>query len=117
MSEAASHFLLNQMPELYAGLTRAPVGFPVQYVGANVPQAWAAGSVFMTLRAILGLQPSGKEATLVVNPVLPKWLPDVTLLGLRVGTESFDIRFERTGEDTSFHVLRGNAVSVRRAAL
>ncbi len=48
LSEAASHFLLNQMPELYARLQRTPTGFPVQYVGANVPQAWAAGSVFMT---------------------------------------------------------------------
>ena len=30
-------------------------GFPVQYLGANVPQAWAAGSVFALLQAILGI--------------------------------------------------------------
>ncbi len=116
VNEAASHFLLNQMPELYAGLTRAPAGFPVQYVGANVPQAWAAGSVFMTLRAILGLQPCGKDGRLVVDPMLPKWLPDVTLLGLRVGAESFDIRFERVGEETRFEVLRGNAAAIQQAS-
>ena len=28
LNEAASHFLLNQMPELYAGLPREPTGFP-----------------------------------------------------------------------------------------
>jgi len=39
LNEAAGHFVLNQMPELYAGLSRTPFGFPVQYVGANVPQA------------------------------------------------------------------------------
>ena len=43
ISGAASHFLLNQLPELYGGLQRDPTSFPVQYLGANVPQAWAAG--------------------------------------------------------------------------
>ena len=44
ISRAASHFLLNQLPELYGGLQRDATSFPVQYLGANVPQAWAAGS-------------------------------------------------------------------------
>ena len=63
ISGAASHFLLNQLPELYAGLQRDPTGFPVQYLGANVPQAWAAGTPFMLLQAMLGLEqdaPRGK---------------------------------------------------------
>lgn len=38
LSAAASHVNQNQMPELYAGLPRTPGGFPLQYVGANVPQ-------------------------------------------------------------------------------
>ena len=33
-----------RLPELYAGISGSPDGFPVQYLGANVPQAWAAGS-------------------------------------------------------------------------
>jgi glycogen debranching enzyme len=44
ISSAASYFLLNQLPELYGGLQRDPTSFPVQYLGANVPQAWAAGT-------------------------------------------------------------------------
>jgi glycogen debranching enzyme len=56
ISRAASHFLLNQLPELYGGLQRDPTSFPVQYIGANVPQAWAAGTPFMLLQAMLGLQ-------------------------------------------------------------
>jgi glycogen debranching enzyme len=31
ISGAASHFLLNQLPELYGGLQRDPTNFPVQY--------------------------------------------------------------------------------------
>lgn len=115
LSEAASHFNQNQMPELYAGLPRTPSGFPVQYVGANVPQAWAAGSVFMTLRAILGLEPDAANGRLFVDPVLPPWLPDLTLLGLRVGGQSFDLRFSRRSERTVLEVLRGNETAVIRS--
>ena len=57
ISEAASHFLMNQLPELYAGVARERGSFPVQYLGANVPQAWAAGSCFASLQAMLGIQP------------------------------------------------------------
>ncbi len=100
------------MPELYAGLTRAPTGFPVQYVGANVPQAWAAGSVFMILRAMLGLQPDAPGGKLGLDPMLPSWLPDITLHGLRLGQQSFDIRFTRKAESTVFEVLRGDSSAV-----
>ena len=31
-----------RLPELFAGLPRREASFPVQYLGANVPQAWAA---------------------------------------------------------------------------
>ena len=112
LNAAASHFLINQMPELYAGLTRIPAGFPVQYVGANVPQAWAAGSVFTTLRAMLGLAPDAAGRRLVVDPDLPAWLSDLTLIGLRVGDQSFDVRFRRTGEATTHEVLQGDPGSV-----
>ncbi len=114
LSAAASHFNLNQMPELYAGLTRTPLGFPVQYVGANVPQAWAAGSVFMTLRAMLGLEPDAPNDRLCIDPVLPAWLPDLMLTGLRVGRHSFDIRFWREDGATAYTVLRGDAAAVVR---
>jgi hypothetical protein len=54
ISVAASHFLLNQLPELYTAFQRDETTFPVQYIGANVPQAWAAGSIFMLTQAMLG---------------------------------------------------------------
>jgi glycogen debranching enzyme len=107
ISRAASHFLLNQLPELYAGLQRDPTNFPVQYLGANVPQAWAAGTSFMLLQAMLGLQHDGPRGKLYVDPALPDWLPDVTLTGLRLGQRHFDIRFWRDGKDTVFKVLKG----------
>jgi glycogen debranching enzyme len=116
ISEAASHFLLNQLPELYAGIARSEGLFPVQYLGANVPQAWAAGSAFALLQAILGIWPDAPREKLYVDPVLPRWLPDVTLSDLRLGRRHFDIRFWREGEATEFEVLRGDRHLVQRRA-
>jgi glycogen debranching enzyme len=114
ISEAASHFLFNQLPELYTTIERDEEGFPVQYLGANVPQAWAAGSVFALLQAILGFLPDAPRGKLYVDPVLPPWLPDLTVLDLHVGQHRFDIRFWRDGDETKFEVLRGDPQAVGR---
>ena len=111
---AASHFMLDQVPELYSGVQREPTAFPVQYLGANVPQAWAAGSAFMLIQALLGIQPDAPGGKLYVDPYLPDWLPDLTLRDLRMGHHHFDLRFWREGEETCFEVLRGNKNAVRQ---
>jgi glycogen debranching enzyme len=93
ISEAASYFVGYQLPELYAGIERRPGTFPVQYAGANAPQAWAAGSVFHLLQAILGLEADAPKHLLYINPRLPRWLPDVMLRNLIVGEANVDLRF------------------------
>src|SRR5579863_6620774 len=108
ISRAAGHFLLNQLPELYSGVQRGESDFPVQYLGANVPQAWAAGSVFALMQAILGITLDAPRGKIYVDPVLPHWLPDITLFDLRLGRAHFDIRFWRDDDTTRFEVLRGN---------
>jgi glycogen debranching enzyme len=117
ISRAASHFLLNQLPELYGGLQRDPTSFPVQYLGANVPQAWAAGTPFMLLQAMLGLQQDAPRGKLYVDPALPDWLPDLALTDLRLGRRRFDIRFWRDGKRTEFEVLKGKTDAVARLSM
>jgi glycogen debranching enzyme len=107
VTDAAGHFTLNQMPELYAGIQREPTTFPVQYLGANVPQAWAAGSLFSFLQAIIGFQPDAPHQKLFIDPVLPDWLPDLHLTDLRSEEMKFDLRFWREGAKTRFEVLKG----------
>jgi glycogen debranching enzyme len=111
---AASFFMLNQLPELYAGVQRDESNFPVQYLGANVPQAWAAGSVFSLVQSIIGFQPDAPNGQLLIDPALPDWLPDLTLRDLRVGNDTFDLRFTRQGPGTEFEVLRGDPARVIR---
>jgi glycogen debranching enzyme len=110
--QAGSFFMLNQLPELYAGLHRDAANFPVQYLGANVPQAWAAGSVFSMVQAMLGFQPDAPHGMLYVDPVLPLWLGDLTVRDLRIGEQVFDIRFWRSDEETRFDVLKGDPTRV-----
>jgi len=50
----------------------------VQYIPANVPQAWALGSVFHLLQAMLGLQADAPNRRLYVDPEQPNWLLDLT---------------------------------------
>src|SRR5262249_48298363 len=114
VSVAASHFLLNQLPELYTASERIESNFPVQYLGANVPQAWAAGSVFMLSQALLGFLPDAPHNKLYVDPPLPAWMSDLPMRDLRIGTHKLDIRFWREGEETAFQVIKGDAKLVER---
>jgi len=117
ISIGGSHFLLNQLPELYTAFLRDETTFPVQYIGANVPQAWAAGSIFMLTQAMLGFLPDAPRNKLYVDPLLPDWLPDITISDLRLGQHKFDIRFWREGERTEFEVLNGESSFVERCEM
>jgi glycogen debranching enzyme len=114
ISRAASHFQGNQVPELFAGNQRDGTNFPVQYLGANVPQAWAAGSASTLLQAMLGVFLDAPVGKLYVDPALPEWLPDVTLSNLTLGKEKFAIRFWREGDNTRHEVVEGDAAAVER---
>jgi glycogen debranching enzyme len=111
ISEAASYFVSYRLPELYAGIEHKAGTFPVQYPSANVPQAWASGSVFHLLRAILGLLADAPHGHLYVDPALPTWLPELTLRGLAVGKAKVDLRFWLDGETTKWEA------SVRQGSL
>ena len=61
--DAAAHFASHRLPELFAGLQRDPGSFPVQYLGANVPQAWASGAVTHLLATLMGLEADAAGAS------------------------------------------------------
>ena len=89
-------------------MQRDPTDFPVQYLGANVPQAWAAGSCFAMLQMIVGFQPDAPAGKLYIDPALPEWLPELTIRDLQVGENVFDLRFWRDDDATRFETLKGD---------
>jgi len=117
ITRVADFFELDQMPELYAGTQQTPGSFPVQYLGANVPQGWAAGSMFAVLQAMLGFQPDAPNGMLYIDPTLPNWMPELTVRDLKLGHQSFDIRFTRDGAHTAFEILKGPAERVARRSM
>jgi hypothetical protein len=82
----------------------------VQYLGANIPQAWAAGSIFHLVTALLGLRADAPHGCFYIDPDLPDWLLDVKLRNLTVGTAQLDLRCWREGERTRWeaNVLEGH---------
>ncbi|MBS0419428.1 MAG: amylo-alpha-1,6-glucosidase [Proteobacteria bacterium] len=97
MFEVASHFSMR-LPELYCGFERVAGQGPVPYPVACLPQAWACGSVFMLLQALLGLQISGRRAEVHIHrPELPVGIESITLAGLAVGEERINLEFQRIG--------------------
>lgn len=101
---AASYFEAGRMPELFAGIERQYDSFPVPYLDANIPQAWAAGSIFLLIRTILGLAADAPQQLLKVQPYLPEWLPDLELKNLRIGDATVGLHFWRHGEQTQWRV-------------
>lgn len=100
--DAAIHHTYYRLPELFCGFTRRGANWPVSYPVSCSPQAWAAGSVFLMLQAILGVFPDAGSSTVhIKNPVLPRWLNQVELENLRVGDGRVSLRFDRDGAATS----------------
>jgi glycogen debranching enzyme len=106
--DAARAFDMYRLPELFAGLRRLGkrTDFPVLYPGgANIPQAWASGSIFHMVQTILGLRADAGHGRLYVAPTLPRWLPDITLQHLTVGPCTLDLRFWQEGTRSRWEVL------------
>ena len=91
--DAAERLVQTRLPELYSGMPRVAASFPVPYLGANVPQAWASGAVFRLVAVLCGIHATFEAdgPKLYVNPALPDWLPEVSISNLRVGDGAVEI--------------------------
>lgn len=84
-----------RVPECVGGYARTAFPHPGAYPRANVPQAWNQSAMPLYLQTLLGLQPVAPLHLLVVDPILPEWLPVVTIEGLRLGKSTATLRFSR----------------------
>ena len=111
---AAAHFQLR-LPELFCGFPREPGEPPIAYPVACLPQAWAAGSVFLMLQAVLGIEIDAADGLVEVSdPTLPTGLHQMSILGLEVGDGAIDLTFQRLdGHVVVMPRERRGAVSLR----
>ena len=101
-----SRFDSYRPPEVFAGVhRRGDEDFPILYPGgANIPQAWATGSVFHMLRTILGLRADAPHKRLYVKPTLPDWIPSIELQRLQVGPCYISLHFWRERDTSRWEV-------------
>jgi len=104
--EAAAAHEYARLPEIFCGFTRHSTDRPVSFPMACSPDANSSAALFLVLQSMLGIYAQAEENIVYVhNPVLPRWLGEVTLSNLRVGRTSMRLRFRREGGQTSFSVL------------
>ena len=84
-----------RIPECVGGNARGESPTPGAYPRANTPQLWNATAFPLALQSLLGILPLAAANTLVVDPVLPAWLPELVLRDLRVGHARVTLRFRR----------------------
>ena len=105
--EAARLFEFYRLPEVFAGHARDDDhAFPAIYPKANSPQAWSSSALFLIVQSMLGIYPFAPLHTLIVDPHLPEWMPELTITNLRVGEAAADLRFfRRSGGTSDYEVL------------
>ncbi len=114
MFDAAERLAQYRLPELFAGLPRHEASFPVQYPGANVPQAWAASAILRLVAVLAGIhaRTDAEGSTIFIDPALPDWLPELAITNLRAGHGAVSIslvdgQLEVLSNTTGFEVRHG----------
>jgi glycogen debranching enzyme len=101
---------LNRLPELFCGFPRRPNHGPTLYPVACAPQAWAAGAVFMTLQACLGMQIDARSHSVHFDhPMLPQFIDELRIRNLRVGETSLDLTLRRYPDNVGINIDRRSA--------
>jgi glycogen debranching enzyme len=112
---AAALFEGYRLPEVISGLPRdGRYPHPGAYPNACSPQGWSASAIVAVVQALLGLRPVAPIRTIVVDPHLPDWLPDLTLEGVQVGRAVFDLDVRRRRDGRTIVRTRGDRITVLR---
>jgi glycogen debranching enzyme len=112
---AAALFEGHRLPEVISGLPRDQAHpHPGVYPKACSPQAWSASAIIALIQALLALRPAAPMRTILVDPHLPAWLPDIELQGVQVGRATFDLAVHRRRHRRLTIHTRGDHITVLR---
>lgn len=110
---AAHYYPRMRLPELMCGFGRedgASEG-PAEYPVSCSPQAWAAGTPYLILQSILGLEPDAAGNVLTVTPHLPAWLGRIDVQNLRVGSGRVSFVASKDG----LEIISSEGIEIRHA--
>ncbi len=106
LADLAQLYPEHRIPECIGGYARGERPVPGAYPRANTPQLWNATAFPLMVQALLGLVPLAPIDTLVFDPLLPEWIPDIVVSNLCVGGARVTVRFWREDDGrTKWDVL------------
>jgi len=105
-----------RIPECVGGDARGDFPTPGAYPRANTPQLWNATIFPLLVQTMLGLLPIAAADTLLIDPALPAWAPEIVVRGLRVGGATITLRCWRDEGRSKWEVVhkRGTLHVVRQ---
>ena len=96
-----------RLPELYCGFRKRGMEPPIPYEVACKPQAWAAGSLFLMLKAMLGISMDVDQSYLVFNsPLLTYKMNFLEVKNFRSRDWEIDFLARRASQGTSVEITR-----------
>ncbi|HJU18690.1 MAG TPA: amylo-alpha-1,6-glucosidase [Stellaceae bacterium] len=105
--EAAGYMDLRRLPELFCGFAWRRLVAPTLYPVACAPQAWASAAIFALVQASLGLGfEQGAQEIRFERPMLPDFLDELHLRGLRLRHGVADVLLRRYGDEVAVNVTR-----------
>ncbi len=102
----------HRLPELFGGLSRQEVRFPVAYPSSCSPQAWSAASPLLFLRTLLRLDPWVPHGKVWLDPVLPERIGRLRVDRIPLGGRRVTVEVD--GDDVSVEGLPPDIEWVRR---
>ncbi len=103
---ASTYVDLRRLPELFCGFPRQQTRGPTFYPVACLPQAWAAAAPLYLVQSCVGLAfDAGARHISFREPVLPRFLDEIVLRGLKVGGASADVALRRSNRHVVVDVL------------
>lgn len=94
------------MPELFCGYDNQLEETIIPYPVACSPQAWAAGTPFGLVHALLGLQVNSQKGVININPALPYDIDWIEYKGIQVGKGYLDIKVQKKNEEIVFTITK-----------
>ncbi len=96
-----------RLPELFCGFRKRGNEPPIPYEVACKPQAWAAGSIFLMLKSMLGLSMDTDQSHVVFHsPLLTQRIQWMDIHGLTGRDWEMDVMIRRGSNGTSVDVQR-----------
>ena len=93
----------GRTPECVGGYHRDDLSHPGAFPRANRPQMWNQSVWPVVTQSLVGVVPWAPAHLLLVDPILPSWLPELSIKRLRVGDATVSLRFHRDSQGESHY--------------